>query len=131
MRPDEWRRPTDEIGKIPEGLQPHFGAYNSQVDSLTSVLIGKCNFTDNFNAQAFTVSCKHNTEIQFKSTVRGTPKRIYIDWTSYNRPWFHSWRVIDQTTVGLTVYWHYDAHATPAETAPTGTYTVKGVIFGD
>lgn len=123
MRPDEWRRPTEELGKIPKEIQPHLSAYNSQVDSLTTVLLGKLAFSDNFNAQAFSISAVHNVEEKFKSTVKGTAKRLYIDWTSNNAPWCHSWRVIDSTTVGLTVYWT----GTPGTTA----YTVKGVIFGE
>jgi hypothetical protein len=123
MRPDEWRRPTEEMGKIPKEIQPHLSAYNSQVDSLTTVLMGKVNFPDNFNAQTFSISAVHNVEEVFKSTVKGTAKRMYIDWTSNNAPWCHSWRVIDSTTVGITVYW--------TGTPGTASYTVKGVIFGE
>ena len=122
MRPDEWKRPTEEMGKVPEELKPHLSAYNGQVESLTSVLNGKVNFGDNFNAQSFTISAEHNVEEKFKATVKGTPRRLYIDWTSNNAPWCHSWRVIDSTTVGLTVYW---------TGTPSGNYTVRGTLFGD
>ena len=124
MRPDEWRRPTEELGKVPAELKPHHAAFNSQIESLTTVLLGKTSFKDNFNAQEFSVTAKHNTELEFKSTVRGTPKMLLLTWTGHYSPWYHAWRVVDSTTVAITVYW-LDSPAT------TNSYTVKGILFGE
>jgi hypothetical protein len=105
MRPADFKRTTEALGKIPEDLKPHFAAVWGQLEELTNCLLGQASFTDNMNAAKLFFKADHNAEVQLKTKIRGRAERVYLDWTSAYSPWSMCWRIVDETTIGITVFW--------------------------
>jgi hypothetical protein len=122
MKPPYFKRPGNEIGEIPKELEPHFSAINYQVEQLTNNLQGQVSERDNSNANEISFLAKDGTEYTLKTGVRGKASKVRVDWTSHCSPWRLCWRVVDMTTIAVTVKW---------DSAPTSAATVKITVLGD
>jgi len=121
MRPSDFKRPTDELGKIPSAIRPHIESLSGQIDELTQCLQGNTNFRENMNAAEISYVTNHGLEKVIKTNIRGKAKKVIIDWTSAYSPWSTCWRVIDETTIAITVNW--------ADISVVGA-TVNLTVFG-